>query len=53
MLELENWLIQSPLVSADDLMWNEMNPWVETLGVAVVVSVGVLLGRWYSRLPKW
>ena len=29
-----------------------MNPWVESLGVLLLAAGGVLLGAWFSRLPK-
>lgn len=29
-----------------------MNPWLESLLAALLALVGVLLGRWFSRLPK-
>lgn len=29
-----------------------MNPWLESLAVALLALAGVLLGRWFSRLPK-
>src|SRR5437667_173364 len=29
-----------------------MNPWIETSGVRLFGIVGVVLGRWFSRLPK-
>jgi len=39
---------------ADDAPRSEMNwnPWLEALAVAGLAVVGVLLGRWFSRLPK-
>ncbi len=29
-----------------------MDPWLESLAVALLAFVGVLLGRWFSRLPR-
>src|ERR1700741_2544201 len=29
-----------------------MNPWMESLGVLLLAAGGVLLGAWFSRLPK-
>jgi len=29
-----------------------MNPWVETMGVTVLAVLGVVLGYWFSRMPK-
>jgi hypothetical protein len=29
-----------------------MNPWVESFAVLLVAAGGVLLGAWFSRLPK-
>jgi hypothetical protein len=30
-----------------------MNAWLETLGVATLALAGALVGRWFSRLPRW
>jgi hypothetical protein len=29
-----------------------MTPWFEAVGVLCLAGTGVLLGRWFSRLPK-
>jgi len=30
----------------------DLNPWLETLGACLLAGLGVLLGYWFSRLPK-
>src|SRR5882762_6904771 len=29
-----------------------MNPWLESIGVALLAGAGVLLGHWFSQRPK-